>query len=850
MVKYNCNMNDYNLRLSLYSNPDFLTDLLKNKFKDKDVEVTVINGTDKGVKASDYLIINFVTTGYLFDKSEIEKVIELIKHSTCKVLILFPQYVPNNMAERSESFLKTAVSLNENTGIILTPELLGSSVKFNKNYISHEIIMQSIISERIKIKNDGRLINTISISTFCDRVIKEMFSFGISGKKLSLVGPRRVARTFAVKYLKTVESNTIMSSGEYDFYEIKGDVSVSVSFSLRLAIKNTKNSFIEFTNKEITSYAVPSKVSKNNSTKLDIIRNKSKKTISLFLKITIVLILVYLIPLILIFFSGALLLSSVKVAQSNVSLATKFVNGSYKISKAANTINLGNSFYFDTSNILLKSADLALEGLSMFTVANDFTSRILGKEIYDLTSYSSNVSASINKIYTNLGFLQTEITNFSNYIDNKINIPELRDKIYQAQSITSRISVLLGENKPMKYLILFQNNMELRPTGGFIGSYAITTFDKGRLTEIIVSDVYSADGQLKGHVEPPEPIKNYLGEGGWYMRDSNWDPDFSQSSTKVEWFLEKEVNEKVDGVIAIDLSFIKNILKVTGPIELTDFNKTITSENLYFETQSEVENDFFPGSIKKASFLTSLSKNLILVVENLPKDKYVPFFKEIYKSLEEKHIQLYIHDANTQKALTNLNFTGEIDMSTECNLRCLNDKYMLVDANLGVNKSNLFIKRSHLLNTTISKSGINHDLSVKYQNNAGQAVGQSGVYKTYSRLLLPIGAKVSEIRLHDIEGKYETLKYDEAIIGSRKEVGFLLEVVPGSQKTVQILWDIETNVFENGGEFNLLVQKQAGTDDDSLKVVIRTIGLTLTGKASPVYNTYLVRDFATKVYIK
>ena len=68
--------------------------------------------------------------------------------------------------------------------------------------------------------------------------------------------------------------------------------------------------------------------------------------------------------------------------------------------------------------------------------------------------------------------------------------------------------------------------MELRPTGGFIGSYAIMTFDKGRLAEIVVNDVYTADGQLKGHVDPPEPIRKYLGEGGWFLRDSNWDPDF------------------------------------------------------------------------------------------------------------------------------------------------------------------------------------------------------------------------------------------------------------------------------------------------------------------------------------
>lgn len=536
--------------------------------------------------------------------------------------------------------------------------------------------------------------------------------------------------------------------------------------------------------------------------------------------------------------------------KSNSLFATRLVTGSFKISEFTNKINFGNSFYFNASSTLKKTANLSLEGLSLMSLGNDFSSKIIGKETYDLGKYSTEVSSSLDKIYTNLGFLQTEIVNLSSYIDKRINITQTREIIYQFRNITSRLSVLLGENKPMKYLVLFQNNMELRPTGGFIGSYAILTLDKGRLTEIIVSDVYSADGQLKGHVEPPEAIRMYLGEGGWYLRDSNWDPDFSQSSSKIEWFLEKEINEKIDGLVAIDLTFIKNILKITGPINLNDYEKTITSENLYSETQNEVEENFFPGSIKKASFLTSLSKNLIYTVENLPKEKYIAFFVEIYKNLEERHIQLFVHDLNTQKALSNLKFTGEIDMNTDCNLRCFNDRHMLVDANLGVNKSNLFIERSQLLNTTVSKDKISHDLSVKYINSAGPAVGQSGVYKTYSRLILPLEAKVLGVRIHDVDGKYEDVKFDEAVVGERKEIGFLVEVVPNTQRTIQVLWDIETNIFENGGELNVLVQKQAGTDDDPLKVVIRTNGLTLTGKASPVYNTYLVRDFATKVYIK
>lgn len=193
---------------------------------------------------------------------------------------------------------------------------------------------------------------------------------------------------------------------------------------------------------------------------------------------------------------------------------------------------------------------------------------------------------------------------------------------------------MLGMNAPKKYLILFQNNMELRPTGGFIGSFALITFEKGRMNQIVVNDVYSADGQLKGHVDPPEPIRRYLGEANWYLRDSNWDPNFKSSAIKAEWFLDKELNQKVDGVISIDLYLIQELLKITGPIYLSDFNKTIDSSNLYLTTQSEVEDNFFPGSTKKASFLTALSRSLITEIENLDSKSYQLFSKPYIKALK------------------------------------------------------------------------------------------------------------------------------------------------------------------------------------------------------------------------
>ncbi|HBP39928.1 hypothetical protein A2422_04575 [Candidatus Woesebacteria bacterium RIFOXYC1_FULL_31_51] len=659
--------------------------------------------------------------------------------------------------------------------------------------------------------------NTVNLEKVSQRIVKETLSFGISGQTLSL----------------------------------KNFINLNKSLPEQKEIKIKNNNAI----------LLPV----NTSTKSNTITNKKKSYFSnkkFYKKLTllfITILLVFLIPLVLIFLSLSTSLLSLKLVTKNSELSSKLIKASTFFSYSSKSLSFGIPIFYNTSNLLIKTTNLGEESLSLLILTKDFVSKIMGDEIYDFEFYSNGISASLDKIHTDIGFLQSDINEqegfIGNYIRNKllkenIDIGVLKNKIYEFKNLTSRISNLLGLDKPKKYLILFQNNMELRPTGGFIGSFAIITFDKGRLTEIVVNDVYSADGQLKGHVDPPGPILKYLGEGGWFLRDSNWDPDFKTSSQKVEWFLDKETDQQVDGVVAIDLYFIQSLLKITGPINLVDFKKTIDDKNLYQTTQSEVESEFFPGSIKKASFLTSLSKNLIIELENLPSSKYFLLFKEIYKSLEERHIQVFLHDQNSQEAISSLGFSGQIDTNTSCGSRCFSDNYSLIDANLGVNKANLFIKRSQDIKLQINKEYINHELSINYENNAGKLIGAPGNYKSYTRLLIPQEASVVSLRIFDSNNNYKDLEFDTTEINNRKEIGFLFELLPSTSSKIQIVWILPNNKLNQGGEFRLLVRKQAGTENDGLRVNISSKDLTLTGKALPVYNTTLAKDFSARLFFK
>lgn len=845
-------MEDYDGLVGIYSNKNSLTLALEEKYRQKYLDVLIFDDFNKvDTSKFSYLVINLLDL-----KRDLTVLVPVLRNISCKVLVVHPLFVKNSEKYLAESDLKELIIINNNLGVILVPDILGKNVEFNENAISHKLIMQRVLSERVRINENNFFINTITVSKLSDRIIKDTFSFGISGQILSLIGPRKSKRSFVLKYLNTEVQNIVHTRDDDNIAEIHYNTSVRVDFSLNLAVKNTLSNFRNKTELVVAESLVPEEViieeKKNDSRRV-------KFNFKVLYGFGLTVLFLLLTPLVLILTSALLVYGSYKFSFKDNNFARQLVVGGQSVSGLAKNISFGNTFIYDNANIVYEVSALGLEGILLSQDAKDFVLNIMSDKNYDLEFYSNKISASLEKIHTQISFLQSDVNDLGgvtgdllkNVLSTKnIDIGKYKENIYDTKLLFSRISTLLGKDSPKKYLILFQNNMELRPTGGFIGSFGLLTFDKGRLTEINVNDVYTADGQLKGHVDPPEPIREHLGEGGWYLRDSNWDPDFPISAIKAEWFLDKELSEKVDGVIAIDLYFIKKILAVTGPVSLVDFEKNVDKDNLYTLIQNEVEEEFFPGSIKKATILTSLSKTLIEEIKSLDSAKYINLFKEVYDSLNQKHILVYLHDENAQAAISSIGYSGEFNLNTECGLRCVRGSHALIDANLGVNKSNYYIRRSHQLNLNVSKNSINHDLLVTYENLANPAIGNSGIYKNYARILLPTNAVFSGVRLYESDGSYRDLEYDLVDMDTKKEVGFLVEVLPSSSKRVQIAWILNNNQLEQGGEYNLNILKQPGTSGDKLDINVSSTDLSLTGRKVTKYNTILDEDFSQRIFFR
>ena len=476
------------------------------------------------------------------------------------------------------------------------------------------------------------------------------------------------------------------------------------------------------------------------------------------------------------------------------------------------------------SQAVHQSARLAMEGKEAKQI-------IMNQSDQDLESVVFNMNAQLHSLVVTLarvefsiaaagGVQQTPLPfGFASGLDSTISeIPKLRRIVSDLTRVFDILPNLLGKEGKKTYLLVLQNNAELRPTGGFIGSYALVTFDKFRLLDWKVEDVYSADGQLKGHVEPPAEIKEYLGEAGWYLRDSNWDPDFPSTARQIEWFFEKETGAQVDGTIAMNLFVIQDLLRVFGPIDIPDYEQSITAENLFEKAQFHSEMNFFSGSTQKKDFLGSVGKHLFFAIEQSQPQDLAKFAAALIRSLQKGQLLLAVNDAGMAQTIQNLGWDGslkEVKCTSQKNEPCIKTYLALREANVGINKANYYVKRALYVSQVVENEKVTTQLTINLQNLGNNSAWPSGSYKNYLRIYTNSENRIVAVSINgnELENKLLTLSMEHG----KQVVGLLVDVPIQEEKEITVLMERDfPEPIEQGLSSSILIQKQPGTENDSL----------------------------------
>lgn len=277
---------------------------------------------------------------------------------------------------------------------------------------------------------------------------------------------------------------------------------------------------------------------------------------------------------------------------------------------------------------------------------------------------------------------------------------ELTHAVALVESLhSSRTLILsaLGGTQKRRYLLLFQNNNELRPTGGFIGSYALIDVYRGKLlnVEIPGGGSYDIQGQLTERVSAPEPL--HLVNARWEFQDANWFPDFPTSAQKLLWFYEHAGGPTVDGVLAINANFFEQLLSVIGPIGMEGYGKELNADNFMTETQKAVELEYDKKENKPKQFIADLFPKALDALNSGTQNRG-DIARVLADALTRRDIQLFLRNPAEQEALTHFGVSGAV---REAPL----DYQMIVSATVGGGKSDAVITDDVTRETIVRDDG-------------------------------------------------------------------------------------------------------------------------------------------------
>lgn len=403
----------------------------------------------------------------------------------------------------------------------------------------------------------------------------------------------------------------------------------------------------------------------------------------------------------------------------------------------------------------------------------------------------------------------------------RAKLVSVRQGIATILPLAETVPKVLGYPEAKNYLFFFQNNTELRPTGGFLGVYGLATVKDADLASLVTDDVYSLDGPAESspRPKPPAPIQKYIGIDKWYLRDANWSPDFVVSSAFMSGFFSEEAAiaygkrpPEVDGVIAVDPELAKDALRITGP--LTVDGKTFDADNVVDQLEFAVEKGFVQEGVAfeaRKGIVGRLVQAVVDKLKSMPVSTLVEAVGVVHRDLQEGHILISMRDPELQTIVLQNDWGGK--------LKTVRGDYVsVIDANLASLKSDPAVRRTIAYSVSPGPNGTYvGDVRITYDHK-GRFDWKTTRYRTYARVYVPQGS-----RFQAVLGAMENDKLKDpgrhpgkADVGDelgRTWFGAFIAVEPGEKRTLEFRYTLSPEVAKaiQDGTYRLDVEKQPGT---------------------------------------
>lgn len=380
-------------------------------------------------------------------------------------------------------------------------------------------------------------------------------------------------------------------------------------------------------------------------------------------------------------------------------------------------------------------------------------------------------------------------------------LPALTTQTTALANILMQSPSLFAGESANRYVILFQNNTELRPTGGFVGSYAGAEFNNGQLTNFdFQTNVYKSDKAFASQhpIEPPYPLNEM--STTWGMRDVNWDVDFRDAATQVLSFYHGIYGKPAHGVIALDTTVVTDLLKITGPIEFPEYSTTLSADNFVDTVQFKVEKEYFEESANKKEnepkkILDDFIPKLFKAVSELSAEKKAEVWQALASAVNRKSILAYSTNQSVEASLITLDVAGQVKETSS-------DFLNINNANIGGGKSSANISEQVI----ISQKPLNGNIEVTLKitrTHHGNGVWPDKDNSNYMRILVPEGSEFVRT-----EGAFEHIETEDAY--GKTYFGGWFRTPVASKQYAEITYLLPNSITPEN--YSLFLQRQPGSN--------------------------------------
>lgn len=311
---------------------------------------------------------------------------------------------------------------------------------------------------------------------------------------------------------------------------------------------------------------------------------------------------------------------------------------------------------------------------------------------------------------------------------------------------------LLGWRTPSTILVAFEDQRELRATGGFIGAANLLTIRDG----VISTAPTGSELPKEQPMAVPYPEAVLTAESSLLFRDANFSPSFPLSARFERALYGRDTARWPDIVVNV-LDGASAVLNATGPVYLPDFKQTVSAANVQQEAIHYIYDTYHArGSgaqfdANRVRFLGSLTSALISRIQGLTIPQFLALGGDLHRAIVRRQFLIWARNSAVERVIAANGAAGNVPNPP-------NDSIYVVDDNRSYSKLNPYVLERATYHVALSgSSGLARStLTLRYHvlpspgsiEGFGPVFGAAGTkhdYLDFVRILVPAGARLEGV---------------------------------------------------------------------------------------------------------